>query len=287
MRKLNWNTLILAITIVLFLILLILSTTVHAKSPSESNEETDTMKDSLRTEYEISLRSYSPSVEIYEVYNELETKVYEEKYTFDRIGYSNVKLNIREEPSISSNIIGQYYYNEEIEYCEYDDDWAAVYQSGKIGFIFRGYVSDEQLPYISKQAADNTRKSFEDYRCLSTKSRQGMLQTIADTSPSGLRKVDNRYCVAVGSYFSHDIGKYIDVVLQNGKVIPCIIADAKADVHTDDSNAISHDGSCIEFIVDIYKLPNNVKKSGDCSGCKNDWNSPVVEIRLYDYTTNI
>lgn len=39
--------------------------------------------------------------------------------------------------------------------------------------------------------------------------------------------------IATGSGVSHDIGRYIDIVLENGTVIPCVIGDAKDDAHTD------------------------------------------------------
>ena len=73
--------------------------------------------------------------------------------------------------------------------------------------------------------------------------------------------VDGRYCVAVGTYYAKNVGDYIDVYMENGNVIPCIVADFKADIHTDKSNRYhtggywkgryyEGDGSVIEFVVD-------------------------------------
>jgi len=308
-KRTDWNSIVLAITIVVFIIIVILSTKASTKDVEDDMNIDDVtvssdsifqlipmMKVNSGPELTITAGDASrstlfvgPMIEIMSkpVLIWSESKPTVDTYHFDKIGYSTAKLNIRTHPNISSDIWDHYHFNDEIHYSEYDDAWVVVDWCGALGYVYKSYVSEDPLPYVSKSVQNDVRKSFEDYRCLSSTSRQGMLQTIADTSPSGLRKVDNRYCVAVGSYFSHDIGKYIDVVLQNGEVIPCIIADAKADAHTDSSNAISRDGSCVEFIVDTESLPEDVQASGDCSGCKSSWNSPVSEIRLYEYTSRI
>lgn len=75
----------------------------------------------------------------------------------------------------------------------------------------------------------------------------------AYTDPeTGCRMVDGRYCIAVGSGYCSTIGTKIDILMENGTIIQCIMGDAKADCHTD---AETHtyqavDGSVVEMIVD-------------------------------------
>lgn len=69
---------------------------------------------------------------------------------------------------------------------------------------------------------------------------------------TGFRMVDGRYCIAVGSGYTQKIGTKIDLVLEDGSIIKCILGDCKSDKDTD---AETHtyckwDGSVAEFIID-------------------------------------
>lgn len=131
--------------------------------------------------------------------------------------------------------------------------------------------------------SNNTIKTYMDYRTItSTDSRQYKLQeSLAYTDGNGLRMVNGRYCVAVGSYYTTTIGQHIDIVLEDGSVIPGIVADCKADIHTDSTNRINPNGCVVEFIVDTESLDETAKTMGDISYI-NGWNSKVVNIRVYD-----
>lgn len=68
---------------------------------------------------------------------------------------------------------------------------------------------------------------------------------------TGLRMVDGRYCIAVGSFYCSTIGTKINLVMENGSVVECIMGDQKADIHTDPTNRYqAEDGSVVEMIVD-------------------------------------
>lgn len=131
--------------------------------------------------------------------------------------------------------------------------------------------------------SNNTIKSYMDYRCItSITSNQYKLQhTLAYTGDYGLRMVNGRYCVALGSYYSTTIGQYVDIELKNGNVIHGILADCKADGDTDSTNRIHPDGSVVEFVVDTDYLDSVVKVMGDVSYV-NDWYSKVANIKVYD-----
>ena len=80
----------------------------------------------------------------------------------------------------------------------------------------------------------NGGKTYEPYTTItSVNSWQYKLQQKAYTNEDGFRMINGRYMIATGSGVSHDIGRYIDIVLENGTVIPCVIGDAKDDAHTD------------------------------------------------------
>ena len=129
---------------------------------------------------------------------------------------------------------------------------------------------------------DNKIKSYMPYEAIKA-CKQYDLQQIAYTGNYGIRMIDGRYCIAVGSAFTTQLGTYIDLVLSNGFVIPCILADCKADKDTDPSNRITvHDNSAVEFIVHIDSLPLNVKQRGDVSFVDENWNSQVTTIRVYE-----
>ena len=128
-------------------------------------------------------------------------------------------------------------------------------------------------------------KSYMDYRSItSTSSKQYKLQKLyAVNGDYGIRTVNGRYCIALGSHFTSNIGQYIDLVLANGTIIPCILADQKADIHTDKNNIVTlHNGCVSEFIVDTQCLDELAKKMGNISYCKNEWKSTVNKVIVYD-----
>ena len=95
--------------------------------------------------------------------------------------------------------------------------------------------------------------------------------------------VNGRYCIAVGSHFTTEIGQYIDLILANGTVIPCVLGDQKSDRHTDDANIVTLANGCAsEFIVDVDSLDYMAKICGNISYCKDEWQPPVVQVKVYD-----
>lgn len=144
--------------------------------------------------------------------------------------------------------------------------------------IHEGESFDYSVPY------NRGFKSYMGYNTItSPASDQYKLQQKATTSYNGIRMVDGRYCIAVGTHFGTRIGQYIDLVLANGTVINCIRGDVKADAHTDTNNIFTTaNGCCSEFIIDPNVLMNKIKLSGNMSNLYEDWDSPVVSIKVYD-----
>ena len=86
----------------------------------------------------------------------------------------------------------------------------------------------------------------------------------AKVDENGLLKIDNYYCVALGSAYGK-VGDKFKIILDTNKSFDVIKADQKADIHTIGDNKTSLDGSQIEFIVDKSKLNQDVKKHGNVS----------------------
>lgn len=116
-------------------------------------------------------------------------------------------------------------------------------------------------------------KSYESYRVI-RRGKAGTLQTMASTNSDGFRIVNGRYLIAVGTYFGASRGQYLDLTLENGTVIPCIVGDMKA------APIFSANGCCSEFIVDTAVI-RNVISSGDVSDYRSEWDSPVDTITVY------
>ena len=124
-------------------------------------------------------------------------------------------------------------------------------------------------------------KSYMDARHITNKnSQQYRLKSEYVLDETGIYKVNNRFCCAIGSYYTTQIGTYFDIVMKNGEIIPCILADCKADEHT-----ISND-SIVEFVVDTSTLIPNISNrwgnTGDVSTLGGIFDGEISYIRIYE-----
>lgn len=139
--------------------------------------------------------------------------------------------------------------------------------------------------YLQKPAPGGS--SFKPYMDANTLTSRGSDQYKLKTkyeldSKTGIWTVDGRYCVALGSYYTTEIGTYVDIVLANGTIIPCILADCKADQHTDSTNRQNPNGSVVEFIVNEGSLCRKARKRGDCSHSMDGWKGDVAGVVVYE-----
>ena len=112
----------------------------------------------------------------------------------------------------------------------------------------------------------STFKSYMAWTALSPGSPQGKLCAKATKdSNTAILMYEGRYLVALGKAYGGHIGEKIDVVMENGNIIPVMVGDWKANAHTDQYNsATTHDGSIIEFIVSSNKeAAQAVNRSGN------------------------
>lgn len=107
-------------------------------------------------------------------------------------------------------------------------------------------------------------KSFMNYRTITdTTSRQYKIQQDAITLPSGFRVYNGCYTVAIGTGYDADVGDYVDVELDTGVVLHCIVGDIKQDIHTDVTNRqVTINGNVVEFIVDTKQVAAVAKQAG-------------------------
>lgn len=133
------------------------------------------------------------------------------------------------------------------------------------------------------QNKNTNMKSYMDYRKITDKSSlQYKLQQRDDiyTDNQGFRRIGCNFVVAVGTYFTQEIGDKLIIELASGTLVQAVVGDIKDNKHTDDMN-IQHikDNSVVEFIVNTNELETIVKKMGDCSYSKvNDLGGDVVNI---------
>ena len=131
----------------------------------------------------------------------------------------------------------------------------------------KAYETEKKKQQIVQVSTSNngSMKSYMSYKAITnTRSKQYQLQQLAVTDPTtGIRTIDGDYCIAIGSGWGCVVGDRILVTLQGGKTFNAIVADAKANAHTNsDNKTTTHDGSVIEFVVDIPSLPKSVRTSG-------------------------
>ena len=130
----------------------------------------------------------------------------------------------------------------------------------------------------------NTTKTVLPYKAFGKNTNQAKLQSLCQTNEVGLRVYDGRFTIAVGTYFNTAIGQYFDLVLENGTVIPCIMGDLKADIHTDSRGLFTEASGCMtEFIVDRTYMPNK----NSATYCYEAWNSKVVNVIVYNKFVNL
>ncbi len=157
-----------------------------------------------------------------------------------------------------------------------DLDFDVVEKDTLYNVNYKVYDLPKYYPYYGQ-------KAYENYSAITNRfSKQYKIEEVAHTDEYGFRIYDDRYLIAIGTYFNAPVGTYIDVELENGVIIPCIVGDIKSDADTDDNNVYSLSCGCAsEFIVDGFKIDPYTR--GDVSSISEEWESPVVHIIVYEH----
>lgn len=96
---------------------------------------------------------------------------------------------------------------------------------------------------------------------------------------TGIRMIDDCYCVALGSYYGSKIGTKYRIELSTGKSIKVILCDQKSNRHTDANNQYAvRNKDVVEFYVQRSKIPKSVRGNyGNLSQFEGD----IVSIEKY------
>lgn len=167
--------------------------------------------------------------------------------------------------------------------------WSEVSYKNHIAFIKSKYLSNtrpkEKLGKYRLYSAPSGyhQKSYMDWKMTTDKtSPQYKFLQKCYIAKNGILKYKYRYCVALGSYYCKKIGTKFDLILNNGTVIKCILAEQKDDKDTDSTNRYhTGDGSIAEFIVSTRNLNRKTRLHGDCSYSGKGWNSEIKYIKIY------
>lgn len=200
-------------------------------------------------------------------------------------GWTSTAVNVRKEPNMNSEILTVYGFNTYVSYAKYNEEWSIIEYGDEFAYICSKYISDEESKHRTVKIPNSgNMKTWMPYTAITNKkSQQYKLQQMAYTGEYGIRMYDGRYCIAVGTGVASNVGTYVDLVLENGTIIPCIVGDIKANAHTDSMHLVTRRSNCCsEFIIDKKSLHSMAKRMGDVSYVCDEWNSRVVEIRVYD-----
>lgn len=126
-------------------------------------------------------------------------------------------------------------------------------------------------------------KSYMPYTAITNKSsKQYELQQQAYTDENGIRCIDGRPLIAVGTGWGLYIGDIVLVICNNGNSFEAIIGDWKANIHTKSDNKTTIDNNCrCEFIVDMSVLIPSVRRSGNVSVLE-PYNGYVTNVQKID-----
>lgn len=129
-------------------------------------------------------------------------------------------------------------------------------------FSYRGVESGSMgLPAVSGNC-----KTWANYQAVTMKSSPQYKLLNADncyTDPeTGIRMVDDCYCVALGSYYGSKIGQKYLIKLSSGNEFKAILCDQKSDKHTDANHQYAvNNKDIIEFYIDRRYKPAAVDGS--------------------------
>ena len=203
--------------------------------------------------------------------------------------YAKTTVNIRTQPNRNSKIIGQVNWNDKVKVVsKINNNWYRIKYKKKYRYVHSDYFRKNKAKYKEYSSpSSKTFKSFEDADCItnSTSLGQGRLKKKYHLDKkTGVWMVGDRYCVALGSYYTKTIGKKIDLVLKHkGKthILKCITGDGKADKDTISNHRIHKDGSVAEFIVNTSSLPKMARIMGDVSYAGKMFKGKITKIRVY------
>lgn len=119
-------------------------------------------------------------------------------------------------------------------------------------------------------------KTYMDYRCITNtyspqykyihkwgwSDYQGFMRANGERD---LGITDDYYMIALGSYYGTTIGTKYRITTDTGRIFYGVLADCKANIHTNYTNQYSFHNDIVEFIVDTNRLNGNVMRMGSAN----------------------
>ena len=148
------------------------------------------------------------------------------------------------------------------------------------------HISDDYYEYMNNPEISAEEKAFKPLPDKHIYTDEKGFRRIHCQNPYD-SEYQERYVIALGSGITSKIGQYVDLILENGEVIPCVLGDQKADAHTDLSNKMTsihnpNNACASEFIVEQDKIPANMVANGDSSYALNLVGVKVEDVRVYN-----
>lgn len=206
-----------------------------------------------------------------------------EKYYILRDTYSYIY------PNDKSSTAEELYIGNEMELKWFNKDWWYYFNNNKAYYVRTTDITKDGISFKEYDISDSGNKAFKSfmpYQAITNKSslQYKIQHTLAHTGDNGIRMVKDRYCVALGTAFNIKCGQYVDLILDDGNVIKCILSDIKDDKHTMSNHIVTRANGCAtEFIVDKKSLNKEIRLMGDISYSNKLWKSKVKIVRVYKY----
>ena len=129
----------------------------------------------------------------------------------------------------------------------------------------------------------NDFKSYMPYTAITSKaSKQLKLQQQAYTDENGIRCIDDRPMIAVGTGWGVSVGDVVLITCENNNSFEAIIGDIKDNVDTNADNKTTSANNCrCEFIVDMSELDSDIKISGNVAVLK-QYRGYVTNVQKID-----
>lgn len=119
-------------------------------------------------------------------------------------------------------------------------------------------------------------KTYMDWRCITnTASPQyKLIQKWGYRDENGFMRAeserdlgitDDYYLIALGSYYGTVMGTKYRITTDTGRIFYGMLADAKANIHTNSTNQYAKNNDVVEFLVDTRYLRSDVKRMGSAN----------------------
>lgn len=207
------------------------------------------------------------------------------------IMFAKGTVDMRLTPDPHSKLLGRLYWNDEVKVIQKEDDAVSMvhFKSGKytVGFVEHRHLRKHRTNCRTyRSPVSGYFKSYMDAKKITDRSsRQFTMKSQYHLDKTGVWMIGDRYCAAIGQYYSKHAGIKFDVILKNkdGKLhtLKCISGDEKDRRNTIMGDRVHSDGSMLEFIVNTSFLPRKARQMGNISFAGKQFQGSVYKIRVY------